>query len=52
LSTGRGAGRLSDEPGEHDLYVWFAFVGAISTKDGGLRIARSAARPTPSKWRS
>jgi FAD/FMN-containing dehydrogenase len=47
LSTGRGAGRLSDEPGEHDLYVWFSFVGA--DLDEGRRLAGSlgrAARPT------
>jgi FAD/FMN-containing dehydrogenase len=47
LSTGRGAGRLSDEPGEHDLYVWFAYVGA--DLDEGRRLAGSlgrAARPT------
>ena len=28
VSTGRGAGRLSDEPGDHDVFVWYAYVGA------------------------
>jgi FAD/FMN-containing dehydrogenase len=28
ISTGRGAGRLSDEPGEHDVNVLYAYVGA------------------------
>src|SRR5262245_13700485 len=28
VSTGRGAGRLSDEPGGHDVSVWYAYAGA------------------------
>lgn len=28
VSAGRGAGRLSDEPGDHDVFVWYAYVGA------------------------
>jgi FAD/FMN-containing dehydrogenase len=28
VSVGRGAGRLSDEPGDHDVFVWYAYVGA------------------------
>jgi FAD/FMN-containing dehydrogenase len=46
ISTGRGAGRLSDEPGQHDLYVWYAYVGA--ELDEGERLGaplRRAARP-------
>jgi FAD/FMN-containing dehydrogenase len=46
VSTGRGAGRLSDEPGDHDLYVWYAYVGA--DLDEGERLGaplRRAARP-------
>jgi Berberine and berberine like len=45
-STGRGAGRLSDEPGGHDLYVWCAYVGG--DLDEGRRLGvplRRAARP-------
>jgi FAD/FMN-containing dehydrogenase len=46
-SAGRGAGRLSDEPDENDLYVWFAYVGA--DLDEGERLVaplRRAAHPT------
>jgi FAD/FMN-containing dehydrogenase len=46
-STGRGAGRLSDEPNENDLYVWFVYVGA--DLDEGERLTaplRRAAHPT------
>jgi hypothetical protein len=45
-STGRGAGRLSDQPGDHDLYVWYAYVG--SDLEEGERLGtplRRAARP-------
>jgi hypothetical protein len=45
-STGRGAGRLGDEPGGHDLYVWCAYVGG--DLDEGRRLGvplRRAARP-------
>ncbi len=46
VATGRGAGRLIDEDGNHDLYVWYAYVGA--DLDEGERLGaplRRAARP-------
>jgi FAD binding domain/Berberine and berberine like len=46
VSTGRGAGRLSDKPGQHDVFIWFAYVG--SDLDEGGRLGgpfRRAARP-------
>jgi FAD/FMN-containing dehydrogenase len=46
ISTGRGAGRLSDLPGGHDLYVWYAYVG--DDLDEGERLGaplQRAARP-------
>ncbi len=47
VSAGRGAGRLSDEADDHDLYVWYAYVG--SDLDEGRRLGvplRRAARST------
>jgi FAD/FMN-containing dehydrogenase len=47
VSAGRGAGRLSDEAGDHDLYVWYAYVG--SDLDQGMRLGaplRRSARST------
>ncbi len=46
ISTGRGAGRLGDESGERDVYVWYAYIGA--ELDEGERLGaplRRAARP-------
>jgi FAD/FMN-containing dehydrogenase len=46
VSSGRGAGRLGDEPGDHDLYVWYAYVGP-DLEEGQRRgdPIRRAARP-------
>jgi FAD/FMN-containing dehydrogenase len=41
-STGRGAGRLSDEPGDGDLFVWCAYVGA--DPDTGRRLVEPLRR--------
>jgi FAD/FMN-containing dehydrogenase len=46
VSTGRGAGRLSDETGETDVHVWYAYVGAdlrVGERFGAS--LRRAARP-------
>jgi hypothetical protein len=46
VSTGRGAGRLSDEPGERDVSIWYAYTGV--DLDEGERLGaplRRAARP-------
>ena len=53
LSSGRGAGRLSDEPGEHDRTSGSRTSAPISMRDGGSR-DRSVARRgrPPSRWRS
>lgn len=42
VSRGRGAGRLADEADDHDLYIWYAYVGA--DLDEGKRIGRSLHR--------
>jgi FAD/FMN-containing dehydrogenase len=50
VSVGRGAGRLSDEPGDHDVLVWYAYVG--TDLDEGRRIGaplRRAADPAATK---
>ena len=47
VSAGRGAGRLSDEPGDNDVFVWCAYVG--SDLDEGERLGaplRQAAGPS------
>jgi hypothetical protein len=46
VSTGRGTGRLGDEPGENDIFVWYAYAG--SDLDEGERLGaplRRVARP-------
>jgi hypothetical protein len=46
LSTGRGAGRLSDEPGGHDVSVWYTYAGAdLEEAEQLWAPLRLAARP-------
>jgi FAD binding domain/Berberine and berberine like len=47
VSAGRGAGRLSDEPGDHDVFVWWAYVGAdLEVGERFMAPLRRAAHPS------
>jgi FAD/FMN-containing dehydrogenase len=47
VSAGRGAGRLSDEPGDHDVFVWCAYIGAdLEVGERFMAPLRRAAHPS------